>query len=144
MMKKILLLSLIAIGFQTLSAQETFTRRDTLHGGLRPERTCFDVLRYDLNIKINPDERTIVGYNDITFKIVEKTSKIQLDLFSNMQIDSIVMNAKQLNYTREFDAVFITLPNPLEVDSNQHSIKFYYSGIPALIASSFSIAFHLL
>ena len=131
-MKKILLLSLITIGLQTLTAQETFTRRDTLHGGLRPERTCFDVLRYDLNIKINPDEKSIVGYNDITFKVVEKTAKIQLDLFSNMQIDSIVMNAEKLNYTREFDAVFITFPNPLEADVNQHSLKFYYSGKPII------------
>lgn len=34
-----------------MNAQETFTRKDSLHGGLRFERTCFDVLRYDLNIK---------------------------------------------------------------------------------------------
>ena len=132
MMKKILLLSIITIGFQTLSAQETFTRRDTLHGGLRTERSCFDVLRYDLNIKINPDEKSIVGYNDITFKVVEKTAKIQLDLFSNMQIDSIVMNAKRLDYKRELDAVFINFSNALEADSNQHSIKFYYSGKPII------------
>jgi aminopeptidase N len=131
-MKKIILLSLITIGLQNLSAQETFTRRDSLHGGLRPERNCFDILRYDLNIKINPDEKSIVGYNDINFKVVEKTAKIQLDLFGNMQIDSIVMNTQKLNYTREFDAVFITLPNFLEANSNQHSMKFYYSGKPII------------
>ena len=108
-MKKILILSLITLSFQTLTAQETFTRKDSLQGGLRPERTCFNVLRYDLNIKINPEDKSIVGYNNITFGIVEKTSKIQLDLFSNMQVDSILMNNQKLKYTREFDAVFIDL-----------------------------------
>ena len=67
MKKTILLLLLVNV----LSAQETTTRKDSLKGGLRFERTCFDVLRYDLNIKINPDEKTIVGYNEITFKVIQ-------------------------------------------------------------------------
>jgi hypothetical protein len=45
-----------------VNAQENFTRKDSLHGGLRFERTCYDVLRYDLNIKINPAEKSILGF----------------------------------------------------------------------------------
>ena len=130
-MKKILALSFIICSLQLLSAQETTTRKDTLQGGLRPERTCFDVLRYDLNIKINPGDRTIVGYNNITFKAVENTSKIQLDLFANMQIDSIISNSKKLTYKREFNAVFIDFPTALTKDSEQ-SLRFYYSGKPII------------
>ena len=36
-----------------LHAQENFTRKDSLRGGLPFERTCFDVLHYDLNVKID-------------------------------------------------------------------------------------------
>ena len=93
MKKTILLLLLVNV----LSAQETTTRKDSLKGGLRFERTCFDVLHYDLNIKINPAEKTIVGYNEITFKVLLKTTKMQLDLFENMQIESIILNSKKLN-----------------------------------------------
>jgi hypothetical protein len=64
-------------------------RKDTLQGGLRPQRTCFNVLHYDLNIKINPEEKYIVGYNDITFGMEGKSDVIQLDLFENMKVDSI-------------------------------------------------------
>ena len=127
-MKKLLYLSIILAGFQSVSAQN-FTRKDSLHGGLRPERTCFDVQRYDLNIKINPEERTIVGYNEIAFKIVANTSKIQLDLFDNMMIDSIIHNNKKLDYKREFNAVFIDFPNGLTPSSTE-KIRFYYSGKP--------------
>ena len=127
-MKYIILLLLSIVSFQFSFAQN-FTRRDSLHGGLRPERTCYDVQRYDLNIKINPEERSIVGYNEIAFKVVEKTSKIQVDLFENMQIDSIIYNNKTLQYKREFDAVFIDFQNDLTVNSSE-KIRFYYSGKP--------------
>ena len=122
---------LLFIGIQVVSAQETFTRKDSLHGGLRFERICYDVLRYDLNIKINPTEKSILGYNDITFKIVEDTPKIQLDLFENMKIDSILLEGKKLKYDREFDAVFIRFLQPLLKDSEKR-LRFYYSGTPII------------
>ena len=127
-MKKLLSIGFILIGFQTVFSQN-FTRRDSLQGGLRPERTCYDVQRYDLNIKINPDEKTIVGYNEIAFKVVEKSSKIQVDLFENMQIDSIIHNSKKLDYKRDNDAVFIDFPDGLTLNSSE-KIRFYYSGKP--------------
>jgi aminopeptidase N len=128
-MKKLFLFLILILGFQQLSAQETFTRKDSLHGGLRNERTCFDVLRYDLNIKINPSQKSIIGYNEISFKVVSTTSKIQLDLFENMKIDSIVLDGKKLNYKREFNAVFIDFSLPLAENSEQ-KLRFYYSGNP--------------
>ncbi|MCF6132266.1 M1 family metallopeptidase [Flavobacterium wongokense] len=130
-MKKIIAFSFIVLGFQLLSAQEATTRKDSLQGGLRPERTCYDVLRYDLNIKINPDEKSIVGNNRISFKVVENTSKIQVDLFDNMNVDSIVYSNKKLNYKREFNAVFIDFPEVLNAKTNQ-TLKFYYSGKPII------------
>lgn len=130
-MKSKLHFLLLFIITSQLFAQETTTRKDTLKGGLRFERTCFDVLRYDLNIKINPDEKSIVGHNDITFKVLLNTTKIQLDLFENMQIDSIVLNSKKLKYKREFDAVFINFEESLNRDSEQ-KIRFYYSGKPLI------------
>jgi aminopeptidase N len=113
----------------TLSFAQNFTRKDSLHGGLRLERTCFDVVHYGLHIKIDPDQKMIVGYNEITFKVVEPTSKIQVDLFENMRIDSIIFDSKKLNYLREFNAVFINFPKKLTQNSTE-KIRFYYSGNP--------------
>ena len=129
-MKNVIYFSLLFISFQCVFAQESFTRKDTLQGSLRPERNCFDVLRYDLNIKVNPTNKTIIGYNEITFSVEETTNKIQLDLYENMKIDSIIFNSKKLIYTREFNAVFINFPTPLPQEMPQQSLKFYYSGKP--------------
>ena len=110
---------------------QTFTRKDSLKGGLSLDRTCFDVQHYGINIKVDIDKKSIVGYNEIDFKIVSETKKIQLDLYENMQIDSIVFNSKKMTYKREFGAVFIDFPSKLEANSNQ-KLKFYYSGNPTI------------
>ena len=125
------LVFLLFIGIQNSNAQETFTRKDSLRGALRYERSCFDVLRYDLKIKVDPNQKSIQGFNDITFKVIANTNKIQLDLFENMMIDSIVFDAAKLNYTREFDAIFIDFKKTLLKDSQQ-KLRFYYSGNPVV------------
>ena len=117
------------ISVSKINAQ--FTRRDSLQGGLRIERTCYDVKRYDLNITINPEQKSINGFNDISFEVMVPTQKIQLDLFDNMSIDSIVWNGKKLKYNRDNDAVFVDFPERLTSKSN-HKLKFYYSGNPKI------------
>ncbi|KGO93579.1 M1 family metallopeptidase [Flavobacterium subsaxonicum] len=126
-MKNILIIALSLVSF--CASAQNFTRRDSLQGGLRPERTNYDVQRYDLNITVDPDKRFIFGYNDITFKVVENTGKIQVDLFDNMQVDSIVYNKAKLPYKRDNDAVFITFPSQLK-KGNEEKVRFYYSGNP--------------
>lgn len=128
-MKNSFLVILTLLGIQQINAQ--FTRRDSLQGGLRIERTSYDVKRYDLNITINPEQKSIKGFNDITFEVMVPTQKIQLDLFDNMKVDSIVWNTKKLKYNRDNDAVFIDFPEKLASKSN-HKLKFYYSGNPKI------------
>lgn len=129
-MKNILLSSLLLVNLHYLNAQST-SKRDSLQGGLREERTCYDVMRYNLDIIINPSDKSIKGSNEIVFKVDDATSKIQVDLFENMQIESIVWNTKKLNYKREFDAVFIEFPEELKKGTIQ-SIQFNYSGKPKI------------
>ena len=131
-MKKVLYLVPLLLLVQSLSAQlmknkEHFTRKDSLQGGLRFERNCYDVQRYDLNVTLNIDKKFISGYNDISFKVVAATKKIQVDLFENMQIDSLVFDHKKLLYKRDNNAVFIDFPVDLMINSN-HILRFYYSG----------------
>jgi aminopeptidase N len=127
MMKKAFVL-LLLFSLPLLHAQN-FTRRDSLQGGLRAERTAFNVLHYALDIKIDPDKKYISGYNEITFEVLDDTKRIQLDLFENMQVDSIIYNNKKLDYKRDNDAVFISFPNELKA-GNTEKLKFYYSGNP--------------
>ncbi|KAB2881505.1 M1 family metallopeptidase [bacterium] len=109
--------------------QPQFTRADTLRGMLRPERTSYDVTHYHLDVEIIPDSQFIKGSTTISFKVVDETSRIQIDLFDNMQIDKIAYDNKPLVFTREFNAVFITFPKPLKKNSMQ-TLVVYFSGKP--------------
>ena len=129
-MKKTVFIFFLIIVNQ-LFAQEIATKRDSLQGGLPPERTCFDVLHYGLNLKINITDKSIVGYNEIDFKVVRTTSKIQLDLFENMVVDSIMFENKKLKYDRMYHAVFINFEDKLIINE-KIKIKFYYSGNPII------------
>src|SRR5699024_6127610 len=90
------------------------TRSDSLRGGLSAERTYFDILKYNLTVEVNPEEKYISRKNEITFEVLKNAEKIQLDLFENMQIDSILFQGKKLKYNREFNAVFIDFPHVLK------------------------------
>ena len=133
-MKRILIL-FFALLSNYLFAQN-FTRKDSLQGGFTFERTCFDVQRYDLDLTVNPNQKFIFGSNTISFKMRQESSKIQLDLFENMQVDSIVFQNKKLEFKREFGAVFITFPTKLKVTDNVLKLQFYYSGNPIIAQSA--------
>lgn len=110
-------------------AKEIFTRADTLRGTLTPIRTCYDVKFYDLHITLNPDERELWGYNEISFDATSNFNQMQIDLFDFWKIDSIIFEKKQATYKREFNAVFITLPRNI-AKGEQAKLRFYYSGKP--------------
>lgn len=116
---------------QMLNKKTNFTRADSLRGSLRPERTAFDMLKYDLNIEVNPDDKSISGYNAMDFEVKERQHVMQLDLFENMIVDSIVFEGKQLNYKREYNAVFIYFGKEL-IKGSEKQLKFYYHGNPII------------
>ncbi|MDD3005249.1 M1 family metallopeptidase [Flavobacterium sp.] len=118
-------------GCNLLSAQN-FTRKDSLQGGFSLERMCFDVQHYDLDIKVDPEKQFISGSNTISFKMHQESSTIQLDLFENMKVDSILFENKKLAFKREFGAVFVSFPSPLKVTDNILKLQFFYSGNPII------------
>ena len=100
------LIALLLLGFSTnIFAQ--FTRQDSLRGTLSSIRTCYDVTFYDLKLKVIPSSQTIEGSNTIHYRATTDFKKMQVDLFSNMQITNILQNKKSLKFTREGNAVFI-------------------------------------
>jgi aminopeptidase N len=106
-----------------------YTRKDSLRGSLRPERTCFDVNFYDLKLKLEPQKKFISGSNGIYFTVKEPTKRLQIDLFSQYKISSILWNNQKLKFSREYNAVFVEFPGELPVNSFQN-IVVNYSGKP--------------
>ncbi len=103
--------------------------RDELRGGDRLERTCFDISYYDLHFIPDGVAKTIFGKVEVQCLITAKSSRIQMDLFENMIMDSIVYSGGLLSFKRDYDAVFIDLP--AEVKVGDHFVfTMHYHGIP--------------
>lgn len=123
-------LTTIPMSSQVVTKSRTFTEADTLRGSLRPERN-FDVLKYHLNVKVVPEEKFISGYNTITFKAEEELPVMQVDLFENMNIDSIIFKNNRLEYTRKYNAVFVDM-QPIVSQNTVDSLQIFYSGNPII------------
>ena len=133
----IILFFLYFIGFSTARAQpdffkkkKYFTAADTLRGMLRPERTCYDVTYYDLNLKVDIAKKYISGKNDIYFDVKEDFSTLQFDLFDNLTISYVLFEGEQFDYKREFNAIFVTLPSQKKGSSGVLSV--FYEGYPTI------------
>jgi len=110
-------------------AQE-FTRKDSLRGNLTELRTCYDVTFYDLFVMVDEQERSLEkSYNIIHFTVVSDFDKMQIDLAQNMEVMRIEFEEKELEFSREFDAVFVYFPRVLK-KGEQANIKVWYGGYP--------------
>src|SRR5690349_3951030 len=101
--KSLLVPVCILVFFTSLNAQTTFSKADYLHGKLTPERTCFDVRYQDISVRVMPDTKSICVSNTMLIKMVRDSRLIQLDLFEQMLVDSIVFNQQKLIYKRELN-----------------------------------------
>jgi aminopeptidase N len=114
---------------QSSSTPPVPSRADILRGEYGPWRANNDLLSYDLDIRVDPEKKFISGKNTIRFKMLKDDTRIQLDLFANLNVDKILLGSTELKYTRELGTVFVDFPGTLKKDSVQ-SIEFYYSGSP--------------
>ncbi len=138
MIKKLLFLSLLLVGAISFNSyaqlgtdKETFTRADSLRGYLSPLRTCYDINYYHLDVKFDIPDKSISG--NVLFKFTATTdfTKLQFDLFSNLNVDKVIYKGQEIPYTREFNAVFITFPQTIQKDSKDE-FTVYYSGHPTI------------
>ncbi len=131
-MKKLytqLFLFLIVFLISNKITAQPFSKSDYTHGKLNPWRTCFDVNRYEITLRVNPANKYIIGHNIISFTATKAISKMQLDLFETMHIDSIIYKNKNINYTRDSNAFYIIFNKKIKKASKQ-IITIYFSGNP--------------
>lgn len=110
-------------------ANKLFSRADSLRGQLTPLRTCYDINYYRLDVRVDPDKRYISGSNLFRFTAVTDCSRLQFDLFDNLSIDSVTYHGQELRFKREYNAVFIDFPQPIQKGTID-SFTVYYAGHP--------------
>jgi aminopeptidase N len=121
--------TLFLTAITSVGLAQIFTLADTLRGTLSPIRACFDVGYYDLQLNVNIEEKTITGVNHIHFQNMADYDSLQLDLFDNMVIDSVVYKGERLGFSRLFNAFFVRFPQTMKAGENA-VVSVYYHGQP--------------
>ncbi|HEX3142746.1 MAG TPA: M1 family metallopeptidase [Pyrinomonadaceae bacterium] len=141
---------LLALGFfaasvvgQTPQQTPAPTHANILRGEYGRYRANNDLLAYLLDIRVDPVKKFISGKNRIRFRMLADDTRIQVDLYDNLNVDKIeqVVNWEEprarhpemkqvpLKYERDSGAVFVDFPERLKA-GRTYTIDFYYSGTP--------------
>ncbi len=123
----ILVLSMLSL----FGTAQTFTHQDSIRGSITPERSWWDLNDYDLKVKVNPDQKYIQGSNTISYTVVSKHQRMQIDLQEPMKIDSVLSSGKQLSIEHDENAHYISLEEEQLIGA-QNSITVYFSGNPKI------------
>ena len=83
-------------------APHVFTHADTLRGSNTPQRAWWDVAFYDLHVRIDPADSSIVGWNAISYHILASSAsagrEMQIDLQTPLEVDSMRQEGKAIRY----------------------------------------------
>src|SRR6266567_1416957 len=75
---------------QQRTASSTPTHADILRGEYGRYRANNDLLSYHLDIRVDPAKKFVSGKNTIRFRMLKDDTRIQLDLYDNLNIDKIL------------------------------------------------------
>ncbi|HUL01619.1 MAG TPA: M1 family metallopeptidase [Gemmatimonadales bacterium] len=126
----ILLLAPLAAGAQEPRA---FTRADTLRGSNTPERAWWDVVFYDLHVRVTPRDSGVQGSNGITYAVMATppTREMQIDLQAPLALDSVMQDGRHLAIRREGNAWFATLNRRQRAGDRGTVVAFYHGRFTA-------------
>ncbi|UCG27926.1 MAG: M1 family metallopeptidase [Bacteroidales bacterium] len=123
-----ILFFILTSGF--LSAQyRELTRQDTLRGSITPERAWWDLTYYQLDVKVNPADKSLAGSVKIQYKVLDWNNRMQIDLQPPMSITSIAQNDKELKFAKDGNVWYVDLTAKQTVGSIQN-ITIFYRGNP--------------
>ena len=105
------------------------TADERLRGGYGPYRANNDLLFYHLDVRVDPEAKTIAGTNTIRFRMLADGKRIQLELTPQLAIGSIRLAGRELKYTREERTVWVDFPQMLR-KGRVYEVVFAYSGTP--------------
>lgn len=116
--------------FAQTAPQAKYNHADTLRGSLTPERTWWDVQRYELSLKPDFNEKSIKGSNQILYKVVRNNNgntKMQIDLQEPLIIDSIIYNGTSKLKFEHVGSVWYAQVPPQKING-LNRVNIYYHG----------------
>jgi aminopeptidase N len=114
---------------QYLNKKSEFSKYDTLRGSLNEFRTNYDVLHYDIDVRLDIPKKSIDGEVSIKLMLIKNNHKIQLDLFSQFQIEQVWWNQTKVSIQKDSNYFYVNIPKSIS-DHSKNIVKIKYNGKP--------------
>ena len=141
-MNKTLLFLITSLFSVSLFAQPLVNEADVLRGSLNENRDWFDILRYDIDVSPNIENKSISGFVVWRAKATKATKQIQIDLQQPLIIDSIRINNatvdknnilinewKTIAFTRKNNIALAKPDRTFNINS-EFLVWIFYHGVP--------------
>jgi aminopeptidase N len=110
--------------YQTTESQKKFGS-----SLLRQSLSDYDVLNYQINLTIDPENKEIGGFVQIKLVPVVNIENTLLFDFAGLQLDSVFINSEQVSYSREGELLTLS-PYSTIIAGDTQKVSFYYQGKP--------------
>jgi aminopeptidase N len=105
------------------------THQEKLRGSVTAEREWWDLTHYHLDIKVDPETKVFSGENIMSYRVLTKGERLQIELQAPMKLEKVLQNGKALNVEQDGYSYFITPASEQKIGSEQKIIM-YFSGEP--------------
>ena len=105
------------------------THQEKLRGSITAERVWWDLTHYHLDIKVDPATKLFSGKNTMTYQVLAKGERLQIELQAPMKLEKVLQNGKILNVEQDGYSYFITPTSEQKIGSEQQ-LTMYFSGHP--------------
>ena len=105
------------------------THQEHLRGTITPERSWWDLSHYHLDIKVDPATKIFSGTNTMTYQVLAKGQRLQVELQAPMKLEKVIQNGKQLQVEQDGFSYFITPIVEQKIGSEQ-KLTMHFSGQP--------------
>jgi aminopeptidase N len=99
-------------------------------GGVLPESmAAYDVRHYDLEVRVDPENRRIDGRNTVTVQVLEPLSEFEIDLDKRLKVESVAADGVPCEFRHRRGVIRAVLPQAWGV-GQRHEVEIVYGGRP--------------
>lgn len=135
-LKGLLLLFVIGLLPWSVDAQifrtpQQFTFQDTLRGSNTPDRSWWNLEHYHLKVKVHPDTKSISGSNLVTYTVLDKAKRLQVELQEPMKLLKATQGNQELKIEKIGYSYLITPAIKQEVGQS-YQFELFFEGSPVI------------
>ncbi len=129
-----IILFIAVYSFHICVAQKTYSLEDSLRGTVTKERVWWDLIHYNLKVKVDIKQKFISGENVIRYKVLNSMQVLQLDLQTPMKIKKVSQDGLVLNFDKKGKNAYFILLKKVQMIGKDETLVVEFDGNPKTAA----------